>query len=247
MSTTNSNGILRIGCAGWTLPRVSAAAFPAEGSHLERYAAVMNTVEINSSFYRPHQPKTYARWAESVPRDFRFSVKLPRTITHAARLVGIDEPLARFAGEAGALGDKLGCVLVQLPPRLAFDAAVADEFFTRLKARFGCALVCEARNESWFGDVATELLRRHGITRVIADPAKGQPGEHVPTTSTIYTRLHGAPRIYYSAYEEPYLKALARDMAVHAAAGRDVWVIFDNTLSPTFMDEVLLVRNAIRS
>ncbi len=240
-------GNLRIGCAGWTIPRVSAGAFPAEGSHLERYAAVMNTVEINSSFYRPHQPKTYARWADSVPAGFRFSVKLPRTITHDAKLVDIDAALAQFAGEAGALGDKLGCVLVQLPPKLAFDAAVADAFFARLTARFGCALVCEARNESWFGEAATDLLRGHGITRVIADPAKGQPGEHVPTTSTIYTRLHGSPRIYYSAYDDDYLKALARDMAVHAAAGRDVWVIFDNTLSPTFMDEVLLVRDAIRS
>jgi uncharacterized protein YecE (DUF72 family) len=236
-----SSGTLRVGCAGWTIPRVSSAAFPPEGSHLERYAQVLGMVEINSSFYRPHQIKTYARWAESVPDGFRFSVKLPRTITHDAKLREIDVPLAQFAAEVAGLGDKLGCILVQLPPKLAFDTQVADAFFIQLKDTFNCTLVCEARNESWFGDAATELLRTHGITRVIADPAKGQPGPHVPTTSTIYARLHGSPRIYYSAYEPAYLEALARDMAVHAAAGRDVWVVFDNTLSPTFMDEVLLV------
>ena len=238
----HTRGLLRIGCAGWTIPRISVGAFPAEGSHLERYAQVLNTVEINSSFYRPHQVKTYARWAASVPDDFRFSVKLPRTITHDAKLAGIDAPLAQFASEAARLGEKLGCVLVQLPPKLTFDVLVADQFFARLKQHFGCALVCEARNESWFGDQATALLHAHGITRVIADPAKGQPGAHVPTTATIYTRLHGSPRIYYSAYERAYLEALARDLTVHAAAGRDVWVIFDNTLSPSFMDEVLLVQ-----
>ncbi len=244
---SSTSGLLRIGCAGWSIPAVSAAAFPAAGSHLERYAAVLNTVEINSSFYRPHQPKTYARWAASVPDDFRFSVKLPRSITHDAQLRDIGAPLAQFAGEAGALGGKLGCILVQLPPKLAFDGAVAERFFLDLRAAFACTLVCEARNPSWFGADASALLREHGITRVIADPPKGQPGAHEPTTSTIYARLHGAPRIYYSAYPAHYLEQLGRDLATHAAAGRDVWLIFDNTLSPSFMDEVLTAAGAARS
>jgi uncharacterized protein YecE (DUF72 family) len=88
-----------IGCAGWNIPKEAAAAFPPAGSHLERYAAVFPVVEINSSFYKPHQPKTYARWADSVPPDFRFAVKVPRAITHDAAMRDIDELLARFAGE----------------------------------------------------------------------------------------------------------------------------------------------------
>lgn len=235
---------LRIGTAGWSVPSRSAAAFPSEGSHLERYAALLNTVEINSSFYKPHQPKTYARWAESVPADFRFSVKMPRTITHEARLRDIDELLARFAGEANALGEKLGCVLVQLPPKLAFDGASAPDFFARVQERFSCQVVCEARHPSWFADEVTGMLGAAGITRVIADPPQGQPGEHVPTTETIYARLHGSPRIYYSTYADAYLEQLGRDMAAHAAAGREVWIIFDNTLSPTYMDELLRARAA---
>ena len=110
-------GRMLVGCAGWTIPKEAAAAFPLAGSHLERYASVFGAVEINSSFYRPHRVTTYARWAASVADDFRFSVKLPRAITHDARLVGFDEPLAQFAHEAGTLGDKLGCVLVHYQRR----------------------------------------------------------------------------------------------------------------------------------
>src|SRR5690349_12428290 len=69
---------VRVGCAGWSLPKEHADRFPAEGSHLERYAACFPAVEINSSFYKPHRPTTYARWAASVPPDFRFSVKVPK-------------------------------------------------------------------------------------------------------------------------------------------------------------------------
>jgi uncharacterized protein YecE (DUF72 family) len=233
-----------IGCAGWTIPKEAVADFPAEGSHLQRYAAVFPVAEINSSFHRPHKAQTYERWAASVPDRFRFSVKLPRTITHDAKLVGIAALLDRFAGEAGALGDKLGCILVQLPPKLAFDARVAENFFAELRQRFSCMMAVEARHPSWFLDGATDLLRERGITRVIADPPKGQPGRHVPTTSTIYVRLHGTPRVYYSSYPDEYLEALAGDMEVHTAAGRTVWCIFDNTASGVAVPNALTVLRA---
>jgi uncharacterized protein YecE (DUF72 family) len=220
-----------IGCAGWTIPKDVADAFPGEGTHLQRYAAVFPVAEINSSFHRPHRAQTYEKWAASVPRDFRFSVKLPRTITHDAKLSGVEALLEQFAQEAGSLGDKLGCLLVQLPPKLAFDARVAEAFFERLQDTFGCMVACEARHPSWFAGDATDLLRERGITRVIADPPAGQAGAHVPTTSTIYARLHGSPRVYYSSYSDEYLQALAADMAAHVEAGRTVWCIFDNTAS----------------
>lgn len=230
-SDTVTAGRRLIGCAGWTIPKEVAAEFPFGGSHLERYAAVFPVAEINSSFHRPHRAQTYARWADSVPETFRFSVKLPRTITDDARLGGVEALLDQFALEAGALGHKLGCLLVQLPPKLAFDERVADEFFGQLQQRFGCMVACEARHPSWFLDGSTDLLRERGITRVIADPPAGQPGPHVPTTATIYARLHGSPRVYYSSYSQEYLDALAHDLAQHVAAGRTVWCIFDNTAS----------------
>ncbi|MBZ2207545.1 DUF72 domain-containing protein [Massilia soli] len=244
--TENRTGICRIGCAGWTIPRGAAAAFPGEGSHLERYARVFGGVEINSSFYRPHRPQTYARWADSVPDDFRFSVKLPRTISHDAGLRDIAVPLAQFASEVSALGGKLGCLLLQLPPKLAFDAGVAADFFDRAAAMFGCMIACEARHPGWFAPEATALLAARNITRGIADPAKGQPGAHEPTSADIYVRLHGSPRIYYSSYSDDYLDELGRNMAGHAKAGRDVWCIFDNTASGASVPNALALVDALR-
>src|SRR4051794_13597269 len=108
--------IVRIGTAGWSIPAAFADHFPAQGTNLERYAARFSAVEINSSFHRPHRPATYARWAASVGPDFRFAVKLPKVITHAARLVDVDAALDRFVAEINGLGAKLGPLLVQLPP-----------------------------------------------------------------------------------------------------------------------------------
>ena len=85
---------VRVGTAGWAIPRDVASFFPETGSALERYAARFTAAEINSSFHRPHRPSTWVRWAEAVPDGFRFAVKLPRTITHDLRLVGAEPELA---------------------------------------------------------------------------------------------------------------------------------------------------------
>ena len=98
--TIRHDDTIRIGCAGWNLPKAHADAFPPEGSHLERYAGVFDSVEINSSFYRSHRAQTYARWAASVPPTFRFAVKLPCTITHAHRLGGTQR--GGFLGRGGS-------------------------------------------------------------------------------------------------------------------------------------------------
>ena len=228
----NTPGRLLVGCAGWSLPKASAGAFPEAGSHLERYAAVFPAVEINSSFYRPHRPATYAKWADCVPDNFRFAVKVPRAITHDARMENVEQQLVQFASEAGELGDKLGCLLVQLPPKFGFVDETAREFFRQVHAIFGCTIAFEARHPSWFSEAATELLLESRVARVIADPAAGQPGPHVPTsTEAVYVRLHGTPRIYYSRYTPEYVESVRRVLARQAAAGRSCWCIFDNTAS----------------
>lgn len=238
-------GVRLIGCAGWSIHKDAAPAFPEAGSHLERYAQVFPAVEINSSFYRPHKPDTYARWAASVPDGFRFSVKLPRAITHEARLRDGDDLLERFAQETGALGDKLGCVLVQLPPRGVFDEDAARDFLPRLRARFGCMLALEARHPTWFGDAATALLEEHTVTRVIADPPAGQPGPHLPTTRAAYIRLHGTPRIYYSRYPTEFLQRVEQQIEARRVGGGDVWCIFDNTAAFAAVPNALEVLHGV--
>ncbi|HEY0589401.1 MAG TPA: DUF72 domain-containing protein [Pseudoduganella sp.] len=217
------------------MPRADAELFPPAsfGSNLARYAALFGAVEINSSFYRPHRPETYARWADSVPAGFRFAVKLPRTITHEKRLQDIDADLDRFAAEAGALGEKLGWILVQTPPSLAFDAPAARTLFASLRQRFGgkAQIACEARHGSWFGYDATALLREMEVIRVVADPPAGEPGPFVAThVNAAYVRLHGSPQIYRSIYESERLQQIAAWL--HDQRGNAL-VVFDNTMSGT--------------
>jgi uncharacterized protein YecE (DUF72 family) len=219
-----------VGRAAWNLARRQQSHFPDAGSHLERYAGRFPAVEINSSFYRPHQPKTYARWAACVPADFRFSAKIPKAITHELRLVGAEPLLDKFLAEVTALGEKLGCLLVQLPPSLAFDASVASSFFESMRARYSGGLVFEPRHPTWFTDDVERMLVDLRIGRVAADPPCGpvatEPGGW---PGIIYYRLHGSPRIYYSNYEDAYLDALAPKLIAHAGSGVPVWCIFDNT------------------
>jgi uncharacterized protein YecE (DUF72 family) len=219
-----------IGTAGWSLPRAEQQHFPATGSHLERYAARFRAVEINSSFHRSHRAATWLRWRDSVPPGFLFSIKVPKAITHTLRLEEAAEPLAIFLEEIALLGESVGCLLVQLPPSLSFDARVASKFFTELRARAPMSIACEPRHESWFTHEADESLRQHEIARVAADPARvpaaARPGGW---RGFSYYRLHGSPKMYYSAYEGSFLKTLAGEIEQDLAAERAVWAIFDNT------------------
>src|SRR5215213_2270201 len=159
---------VRIGTAGWSIPKEHAALFPAAGSYLERYGAILNAVEINSSFYRPHRTATYERWATSVPDNFRFAVKVPKAITHERRLKDASDLLDRFVSEVSGLGPKLGPLLVQLPPSLSFKAGIADQFLSQLRSRVEGGIVCEPRHASWFTPEVDALLDELRIARVAA-------------------------------------------------------------------------------
>jgi uncharacterized protein YecE (DUF72 family) len=230
-----------VGCAGWSIGGALAPWFSAAGSQLQRYSRVLGAVEINSSFYRSHRPSTYARWAASVPEDFRFCVKVPKLITHQLRLCGVEAALAQFAGEALALGEKLGCVLVQLPPSAVLDAGLAKLFFDQARQHFSCMLACEARHPSWFGTEATALLQARGVTRVQADPPKGETTPFVATTDASYRRLHGSPKVYYSAYSEDYRADLRKQLMRET---QPAWVTFDNSASgAALQNAVSLVKD----
>ncbi len=220
----------RIGTAGWSIPRELQPAFPPAGTHLERYAARFDSVEINSSFHRPHRASTYARWAASVPADFRFSVKLPRTITHDLGLRDAMVPVQDFLAQATLLGPRLGCLLVQLPPKLAMDRAVAAPFFAHLRDRFEGGIAVEPRHESWFGSEADRMLEGLHVSRVVADPVRA-PAGLVPGgwRGMAYYRLHGSPRMYYSSYGEDALARLGDALLALRRDGVPAWCIFDNT------------------
>lgn len=218
-----------VGCAGWALSSAVSHLFPAEGSHLERYASVFSCVEINSSFYRSHQQKTYHRWAMSVPESFRFSVKMPRTITHDLRLQQCDTPLGTFVDEVAGLANKLGCILIQLPPSLTLDVKTAEGFFRLLRRRTAAPVACEPRHASWFTTDGDALFKKAHVSRVWAHPTPVEGGESPIESGLLYLRLHGAPQMYYSAYDEAFIDDIASRMRAAQKQGREAWCIFDNT------------------
>jgi uncharacterized protein YecE (DUF72 family) len=234
----------RIGTAGWSIPSRHGSAFPGEGSHLARYARRLNAVEINSSFYKPHRLQTYQRWAGSVPDGFRFSVKLPKSITHERRLVGCEALLDSFFGEVAGLGQKLDVILVQLPPSLALEPEAAA-FFATLRERTQLPVALEPRHASWAE--ADELLDSFRIARVAADPSRFA-GDNRPGgwRGLAYFRLHGTPEIYRSDYAPERLAAISANLGDARRATAPVWCIFDNTTFGHALPNALTVAAAAR-
>jgi uncharacterized protein YecE (DUF72 family) len=236
--------VLNIGTAGWTIPREVALRFPTEGSSLRRYAALFPVAEINSSFHRPHRRSTWERWRDSVPASFRFAVKMPKLITHDQKLVGCSDLVDEFVKQAGLLGEKLAVLLVQLPPKLAFERTVATEFFTSLRSMTGAHIACEPRHPSWFASEADQLLEQFAIARVAADPAicdaAARPGRW---GCLRYWRLHGSPVTYRSSYADR-IDAFASMLRQQVSAGRQVWCIFDNTASSAAAADALALMDA---
>lgn len=220
-----------IATAGWSIPRLCTARFSGEGTHLQRYARVLRGVEINSSFHKDHARETYAHWASQAPRTFRFAVKLPRRITHDARLRAARRPLTEFLGSVAGLGSRLGPLIVQLPPSLAFEPRVARTFFALLRDSHSGPVVCEPRHASWFAGRAEALLLSNRVGRVAADPAV-VPAAALPGgwPGIVYYRLHGSPRKYWSSYDEHRLSQWAQ--ALNALPrSHSAWCVLDNTAS----------------
>jgi uncharacterized protein YecE (DUF72 family) len=228
----------RIGTAGWSVPSIATGIFGHEGSQLQRYSARFSCAEINTSFYRPHRPETYSRWAAGVPEGFRFAVKAPRAITHEARLRDVHSPLKAFFDQVHALGAALGPILVQLPPSLEFDLALAETFLHDFRRLFSGQAVVEPRHRTWFGLTADELLRAYSVGRVAADPARC-PAAAIPGgwPGLRYWRLHGSPRMYFTPYGEDRLRSFADRLSPSD------WCIFDNTASGAATTDALLLQS----
>lgn len=226
-----------VATAGWSVPREHAGLVTRAGTGLQKYASVLGAAEINSTFYRRHQLKTFERWRDSVPPSFRFSVKIPRSITHEAELASPAEPLAEFFEDVCGLGHKLGPVLVQLPASLAFNTRRARAFFRTLRRLYVGPVACEPRHPGWYGAAASALFTDYDVARVVADPPRPldarTPGG---SRSLRYTRWHGSPHMYYSAYSDEQLWALV-EATLQAGPGTQVWCVFDNTASGSALND----------
>jgi uncharacterized protein YecE (DUF72 family) len=157
-----------------------------------------DTVELNASFYRSVREEVYEGWYRRTPPGFLWSVKANRFITHVRRLRDAGESLGLFLGPLAKLGEKLGPVLLQLPPGLEFDPVAAEAFFRLLPP--GMRFALEARHGTWTDDEALGLMRRYGIAWCISDTAGRYPFLETATAGFVYVRLHGSRELYASDY-----------------------------------------------
>ncbi|OLP50236.1 DUF72 domain-containing protein [Allorhizobium taibaishanense] len=229
-----------IGTAGWAVPKAVANFFGEGDSVLARYATIFNCCEINTTFYRRHKPETYEKWARSVPEDFRFSVKLPRLITHVARLNRIEEEFSAFLDDTAHLGNKRGPLLCQLPPDLAFEPDKVSAALDLMQTEAEGTLVLEPRHSSWTSLEAEKTLAALRIERVFADPPVID--NQAPSDSGYsYLRLHGKPHVYYS----PYTQTEIADYAGLMSSGS--WCVFDNTALGNATENALTMKNILSS
>jgi uncharacterized protein YecE (DUF72 family) len=238
--------MIRIGTAGWTNPPAEKVRRATDCSHLRRYAALFNCVEINSSFYRAHRQATYARWRDETSSNFKFSFKMPRNVTHECALRKCRLEVKQFLRETSGLGEKLEVILVQLPPKLSFDSGIAKRFFASLSGTNAAHIVVEPRHESWFSARPDTLLSRSEVARVAADPPRAQNGGLPGGASHLaYYRLHGSPKTYYSGYDSAFLERQAMLIKCLPAPLSDVWCIFDNTALHEAWSDALRLQDLV--
>jgi uncharacterized protein YecE (DUF72 family) len=181
-----------------------------------------------------------------VPDTFRFAVKMPKTITHSLKLKNSEDELVSFLNQCSSLGAKLGVLLVQLPPSLAYEKETVDAFFTMLRARFEGDVALEPRHVTWFAPDVDRFLSGCRVARVAADPGLIKEAS-IPGgwNDLVYYRLHGSPRMYYSGYSSDYLGKLAQQIREVVARGSRVWCIFDNTAEGAATGDALAVTEML--
>lgn len=203
-------------------------------------------LEIDATFYRRQRRRTFERWRDEVPDDFRFAVKGHRYVTHVLRL---REPEAAIEGErerADGLGAKLGAVLWQLPPNLERDPGRLERFAAALERRWPARHAIEFRHRSWFEPGIARLLRAHGLAVCISD-GEALPMWDTVTAGFVYIRLHGHTRRYASAYRADALRRWAGRIRGWLDEGRDVHAYFDNDAEGAAPGDALRLLELIRA
>jgi uncharacterized protein YecE (DUF72 family) len=221
--------MLLIGTSGWQYQDWRGAFYPTglpQRSWLSAYAETFPTVEVNSAFYRLPAVGTFRQWAEAVPAGFVMAVKASRYLTHVRRLVDPAEPVARFLDRAAGLGDKLGPVLLQLPPTLRADAARLDQTLARFPATI--RVVVEPRHPSWFTEEVRQILTTHGAALCWADRG-GWPLTPLWRTADFgYLRLHAGRAAPPPSYGNRAIDTWLHRLADAYAERDDVYAYFNN-------------------
>lgn len=231
--------MIRIGTSGWQYRHWRGTFYPeglVQKYQLRYLAERLNSVEVNSSFYRLPTRATFAHWREETPADFVFSVKASRFITHFKRLKDPEEPIERLFGAVEGLGDKLGCVLFQLPPVFVADIARLRLLLAALPR---CRCAFEFRNDSWFTPATYDVLADFNAALCWYD-LQGRQAPRESTADFAYIRLHGPAEAYRGDYAPKTLRAWTETINECQARGMDVFCYFDND------EKAFAARDAVR-
>ena len=223
---------LFIGTSGWSYRHWSEIFYPKDlkpDKYLEHYITKFSCVELNSSFYHLPLKTTVAGWMIRTPDTFRFCTKLNRFITHQLKLINIEGALENYFDVFKGMKDRLGPVLVQLPPGFSFDKPLLSGFLDLIKEQYSqYRFAVEVRHESWINDSCFDLLARHGVAFVIADSGNRYPYYDAVTAGFVYMRFHGREKLYASDYSETDLQPDAKRIMNWLDEDKEVWVFFNN-------------------
>lgn len=218
----------RIGTSGWVYAHWRGTFYPQNlpQSHwYGHYARHFDTVEVNYSFYRLPSEATFDRWRAQAAPGFLYAIKANRYLTHVKRLKDAADPLERFLSRARRLGDKLGPILWQLPPKWPVDPARLEAFVALLPVDLTHAF--EFRDPRWFVEPIRGILERRGLTFCIFD-MPDLPCPAWVTGDTVYLRFHGSGAVYAGRYGQERLRPWADRIRQWLAEGRAVYAYFNN-------------------
>ncbi|MFW6122775.1 MAG: DUF72 domain-containing protein [Thermodesulfobacteriota bacterium] len=220
--------LVHIGTSGWHYDHWSGPFYPEDlpkKDFLSFYQQHFHTVEINNSFYQLPSEKTLTEWRDSVPPGFIFAVKGSRYITHMKKLKDPDQSVPPLLERLQVLGDRLGPILFQLPPKWHFNEERLEAFLASLPRDYRYAL--ELRDPSWLNQDAYRILSRHGAAFCIYELA-GRLSPKEVTADFVYIRLHGPGGAYQGRYDKQTLAGWAGAISAWTAKGLTVFVYFDN-------------------
>ena len=201
----------KIGTSGWSYSHWKKIFYPPnilKSKWLDFYSEHFDTVEVNATFYRLPNPKTFDNWYQKTPDNFIWAVKGSKFITHTKRLKEPKEPLIRLYSAVERLKEKLGVILFQVPPSLSFNRELFLPFCENLDHTYNHAL--EIRHPSWIDSHVFEILKENNIAFCLSDTAGRYPYHEVITADFLYIRLHGSKKLYASEYSEEELQGWAK-------------------------------------
>jgi uncharacterized protein YecE (DUF72 family) len=240
-------GLYRAGTSGLVLPVPNKQAFPPEfrdKSRLTYYGSLLNSLEVNSSFYKIPQPATVKKWAESVPADFTFTFKLWQEITHVKAFAYKREDVLRFMDVIDQAGNKKGCLLIQFPPSLTIDRfAQVEELLGIIQSivpEHGWKVAIEFRHPSWYIGEAFELADEYTCSMVLHDMPKAMNWQLNKQATFVYLRFHGPAGDYRGGYTDDYLQRQAELISGWRHEGKEVYVYFNNTIGDAIKNVMTL-------